>query len=98
MAQCTIYWGIDIMDEITFANGAVYNCSYLATDGQGVLWLILDDLDMLETVRVLSNPEMTEEILWAGYRLVGYTNLTFIMVDQNGIKACLKGGHDERID
>lgn len=85
------------MDEIKFANGAVYDCSYLATDGQGTAWIILDGLDINESVSILSNPEMTEEMEWGEYRLIGYTNLVFVMVDQNGVKCCLKGGHDERI-
>lgn len=85
------------MDEIKLGNGAVYNCSYLATDGQGTAWIILDGLDIIESVNILSNPEMTEEMEWGEYRLIGYTNLVFVMVDQNGVKCCLKGGHDERI-
>lgn len=85
------------MDEIKFANGAVYDCSYLATDGQGTAWIILDGLDIIESVNILSNSEMTEEMEWGEYRLIGYTNLVFVMVDQNGVKCCLKGGHDERI-
>ena len=85
------------MDEIKFANGAVYDCSYLATDGQGTAWIILDGLDIIESVNILSNPEMTEEMEWGEYRLIGYTNLVFVMVDQSGVKCCLKGGHDERI-
>ena len=85
------------MDEIKFANGAVYDCSYLATDGQGTAWIILDGLNITESVSILSDPEMTEEMEWGEYRLIGYTNLVFVMVDQNGVKCCLKGGHDERI-
>ena len=83
-------------DEIKFANGAVYDCSYLATDGQGTAWIVLDGLSIAESAAIFSNPDMTEVMEWGAYRLIGYTNLVFIMVDQNGVKCGLKGGHDER--
>ena len=84
------------MDEVRFANGAVYDCSYLATDGNGSAWIVLDGLNIAECAAILSNKDMTEVMEWGSYRLIGYTELTFIMVDQNGVKCCLKGGHDER--
>lgn len=86
------------MDEIKFANGAVYDCAYLATDGQGTAWIVLAGLDIAESVAVFSNPDMTAEMEWGAYRLIGYTELAFVMVDPNvGIKCGLKGGHDEKI-
>ena len=86
------------MDEIIMANGVAYNCSYLTTDGQGTAWIVLDGLNMAESAAVLGNPDMTEEMKWNGYRLVGYTELAFMMNDPNvGVKCGLKGGHDERI-
>ena len=85
------------MDTIKFANGAVYDCSYLATDGQGTAWIILDGLNITESAAIFSNPEMTREMEWGTYRLVDYTDLVFVMVDQNGVKCGLKGGHDEQI-
>ena len=84
------------MDEIKLANGQVYGCSYLATDGQGMLWLILDGLDVSESAAILSDPDLTETMEWSDYRLVGYTELKFIMVEPYGVKCGLKGGHDER--
>lgn len=86
------------MDELKFANGSVYDCSYLATDGQGTAWIVLDGLDMAESAAIMSNPEMTAEMEWNGYRLIGYTELAFMMLEPNvGVKCGLKGGHDERI-
>ena len=86
------------MDGIKFADGTVMECSYLATDGQGSLWIVLNGLDPAESVSILSDTDKTEEMEWNGYRLIGYTNLTFVMIDPNvGSKCCLKGGHDERI-
>ena len=52
-------------DTIRFANGAVFDCSYLATDGQGTAWIILDGLDIVESVSVFSNPDMTDVMEWA---------------------------------
>ena len=83
-------------DTIKFANGICYECSYLATDGQGTAWIILDGLDIAESVAVFSNSDMTERMEWGDYILTGYTNLVFVMVDNNGVKCGLKGGHDER--
>ena len=83
-------------DTIKFANGAVFDCSYLATDGQGTAWIILDGLNIVESVSVFSNPDMTDVMEWGDYRLIGYTELVFVMVDRDGIKCGLKGGHDER--
>lgn len=86
------------MDEIKMANGAVFDCAYLATDGQGTAWIVLAGLDMAESARIMGDPEYTEVMEWGQYRLVGYTELVFMMSDPNvGIKCGLKGGHDERI-
>lgn len=84
------------MDEIKFANGAVYECSYLATDGQGTAWIVLAGADIVESVAIFSNSDMTSVMEWGDYILTGYTNLVFVMVDNNGVKCGLKGGHDER--
>ena len=86
------------MDEIKMANGAVYDCSYLATDGQGTAWIVLDGLDMAESAAILGNPDITAEMEWNGFRLIGYTELAFMMLEPNvGVKCGLKGGHDEKI-
>lgn len=86
------------MDEIKMANGAVFPCNYLATDGQGTAWIALDGLSMAESAEVMGNPEMTEQMEWGGFRLVGYTDLVFMMRDPAvGVKCGLKGGHDEKL-
>lgn len=86
------------MDEIKLANGAIYPCSYLATDGQGTAWIVLDGLDMAESAAIMGDPNVTAEMEWGGYRLIGYTQLVFMMYEANvGVKCGLKGGHDERI-
>lgn len=85
------------MDVIKMANGAVYDCAYLATDGQGTAWIVLDGLAMAESASVLGDPELTSEMEWGDYRLIGYTTLTYMMLEPNvGVKCGLVGGHDER--
>ena len=86
------------MDTIKMASGLVFDCAYLATDGQGTAWIVLDGLDMAESAAVMSDPENTSEMEWGDFRLIGYTELAFMMNDPNvGVKCGLKGGHDERI-
>lgn len=85
------------MDTIRFANGAVYDCSHLTTIPTGKAFIALDGVSFAEAAQIFSDENMTREMEWANYRLVGYTNLVSLSVQPYGIQATLKGGHDERI-
>ena len=88
------------MDTIKFANGAVYECSFLSTipDGNGTAYIALSGVDFVQAAQIFADTEMTREMQYGSYRLVGYTELVLIVVQPYGIQAMLKGGHDERID
>ena len=85
------------MDTIKFANGAVYNCSLCATiPNMQVAYIAIPDISFAEASAIFANPDMTAEMEYGVYRLIGYTALSYIMRESFGMKACLKGGHDER--
>lgn len=84
------------MDTIKFANGAVYDCSFLSTLGDGTAFVALANISFAEAAAIFSNEDMTAEMLYGQYRLVGYTELQGLYVQPYGIQAVLKGGHDEQ--
>ncbi len=89
------------MDTIKFANGAVYDCSFFSTIPNGNTMqaiIALDGVSFAEAAAIFSNENMTREMEWGQYRLVGYTTLQGVYVQPYGIQAVLNGGHDERID
>lgn len=89
------------MDTIRFANGAVYDCTFLATlpDGSSfTAFIALADVDFAEAARIFSDPDMTAEMEYGEYLLVGYTDLAGLYQQPYGVQAVLKGGHDERLD
>lgn len=89
------------MDTIKFANGAVYDCSFLSTIPNGdsmKAFIALDGVSFTEAATIFSNENLTREMEWGGYRLVGYTNLISVGTMPYGIQATLTGGHDERIN
>lgn len=85
------------MDTIKFANGAVYDCSFLSTIPDGTAFIALSGVDFSQVAQIFSNPSMTREMEYGENRLVGYTTLVMLGVQPYGIQAVLKGGHDERI-
>lgn len=85
------------MDSIIFANGAVYSCTFLSTLPDGMAFIALDGLSFAEAAAIFSNPDMTGEMEYGDYRLVGYTELAGLYQQPYGVQAVLKGGHDERI-
>lgn len=89
------------MGNIRFANGETHDCSFLSTIplGGGVFqaFIALSDVTFAEAAAIFSNPEMTAEMEWGEYRLVGYTELQSVSVQPYGIQAAITGGHDELI-
>lgn len=88
------------MSTIKFTNGAVYDCTFLSTIPDGdthTAFIALDGVSFSEAAQIFSNENMTREMEYGAYRLVGYTNLVSLGVQPYGIQAVLKGGHDERI-
>ena len=90
------------MSTIKFASGAVYDCSYLSTGPLGLeetntAFIALSGVNFAEAAAIFSNQELTREMEWGSYRLVGYTNLIGMSMQPYGPQAILKGGHDERI-
>lgn len=85
------------MDQIKFANGAVYDCAFLATVPGGTAYIALDGVTFSEAASIFSNPDMTSTMEWGAFRLVGYTELTALYVQPYGIQAVLAGGHDETL-
>lgn len=85
------------MDTIKFANGAVYDCSFLSTIPDGTAFIALTGVDFAQAAQIFADASMTSEMKYANYRLVGYTELVMLGVQPYGIQAVLKGGHDERI-
>ncbi|MBR6710797.1 MAG: hypothetical protein IKI81_04630 [Selenomonadaceae bacterium] len=89
------------MDTIKFANGAVYDCSYLSTgpiygETSNTAFIALANVAFAEAAAIFANPELTREMEWGSYTLVGYTQLQGIYVQPYGVQAVLRGGHDER--
>lgn len=84
------------MDKITFADGSIYNCSFLATNGNGNAAIALADVTIVEAATIFSDESMTEEMQYGNNNLIGYTILEGLSVRAYGIQASLKGGHDER--
>ena len=85
------------MDTIKFANGAIYDCSFLATVPGGRAFIALSGVTFTEAAQIFSNEDMTAEMEWGGFRLVGYTALESLCIQPYGIQATLTGGYDERI-
>lgn len=84
------------MDTIKFANGEVHSCSLCATiPNQQMAFIALDDVTFAEASAIFSDENMTNEMVYGQYRLIGYTELLYVMKESFGFKACLKGGHDE---
>ena len=87
------------MDTIKFANGETHSCSYIATipeAGTHMAIIAVNDMTFAEAAALFSDPNKTAEIEWGLYKLVGYTNLTMLGVEDYGIQAVLKGGHNEQ--
>lgn len=84
------------MDTIKFANGAVHDCPYLATDPtRQTAYIGLSGVSYAEAAQLFDDPSVTSVMEWSNYRLVGYTELLYVMREEYGIKAALKGGHNE---
>lgn len=87
------------MDTIKFANGAVYNCSFLSTIPFGNTMqaiIALADVSFAETASIFSNPDMVSVMEYGEYQLVDYTTLQGVYNQPYGIQAVLTGGHNER--
>jgi len=84
------------MDTIKFANGAVYDCSFLSTIPDGTAFIALADVSFAEAAAIFSDESMTSEMEYGQSVLVGYTQLQGVYVQPYGVQAILKGGHDER--
>ena len=81
------------MEEIKFANGKVYSCTLLATyDPQNMVYIAIDGVSFGEAAEIFSNPEYTRKMEYGGYILEGYTELSYVLKESFGIKACLTGG------
>lgn len=78
------------MDTIKFANGAVYDCSFLSTIPDGTAFVALSGVDFAQAAQIFSNSSMTREMEYANYRLVGYTELVMLGVQPYGIQAVLR--------
>ena len=88
------------MDTIKFANGAVYDCSFLSTIPDGnthKAFIALSGVSFAEAAAIFSDPEMTREMEWGAYRLIDYTELQGIYVQPYGIQAVLTGGYDVQL-
>lgn len=85
------------MDTIKFANGAVYDCSFLSTLPDGTAFVALANISFADAAVIFANENMTRTMEYGGYRLVGYTQLQGVYIQPYGIQAVLKGGHDERL-
>lgn len=84
------------MDEIKFANGAVYNCPFLATlPREGIAYVAVAGVTFAEAAAIFSDPALTERIEWGDYILHNYTDLVYVKTESYGYKACLRGGYDE---
>ena len=87
------------MDTIKFANGAVYDCSFLSTIPDGntfTAFIALANVTFAEAAAIFANADLTREMEWGDYTLVGYTELQGVYVQPYGVQAVLRGGHDER--
>lgn len=84
------------MDKITFADGSIYNCPFLATNGSGNAAIALSDVSIIEAATIFSDESMTAEMQYGNINLIGYTKLEGLSVRTYGIQASLRGGHDER--
>lgn len=85
------------MDTIKFANGAVYDCSFLSTIPDGnthKAFIALSGVSLAEAAAIFSDPEITREMEWGSYRLMDYTELRSLSVQPYGIQAVLAGGYD----
>ncbi len=84
------------MDTIKFANGEIHDCSLVSTyDGKA--YIALTDVSFTEAASIFSDPEKTREMEWGEYLLVGYTNCIMLTVQDYGIQAALRGGHDVQL-
>lgn len=87
------------MTTVKFANGEVHSCPHLATiPNQQMAFVALDDVSFAEASAIFADESKTSVMEYGEYRLVGYTNLLYVMHENYGFKACLTGGHDERIN
>ena len=84
------------MSIIKFANGERHECSLCVTH-DGSAYVALVDVDFAQAAAIFSDTSKTTEMEYGVYRLVGYTTLMSLSVQQYGIQAAITGGHDERI-
>ena len=85
------------MDEITFANGEKYNCSFLSVI-PGKAFVALSGVTFAEAAAVFSDPEKTARMECGGHALVGFSELTMLAVQPYGIQAVLLGGTEQAIE
>lgn len=79
------------MDEITFANGATFSCSFCAENPiDRVLFVAISDVSFAEAAVVFSDPSLTQEISFAGSTYSGYTELLSLQVQPYGFQAALR--------
>lgn len=83
------------MDTITFADGATFDCSFLSTIPDGTAFVALEGVDFAQAASIFADKNMTREMKWGHFTLVGYTELIMLGVQPYGIQAVLRGGHDE---
>ena len=90
------------MDTIKFANGAVYECSFLSTipDGNAhKAFIALSDVSLVEAASIFGDEHITEEMEYGDYVLIDYkwdAEKSGLYMQPYGIQAVLYGGHDER--
>ena len=85
------------MDEVTFANGETYECSFLSTIDNNIAFIALANVTFAEAFSIFNNTQMTSSIRYGDNLLVGYTELISVSVQPYGIQARLRGGHVEQI-
>lgn len=83
------------MDELKFANGAVYDCSFLSVLPEGRAYIALSGVSFVEAAAIFTDPAMTSEIKCQEHKLIGFTELVSLYPQPYGIQALLRGGHIE---
>ena len=83
---------------ITFANGETRYCTLCTTNQiEQTAFIAIDKTTFADAATIFSNPAYTRRMQYGNYVLMGYTELMYIMQEPYGVKACLRGGHDEII-
>ena len=79
------------MDKIIFADGDERDCTFFSVlSKEGIAYIAIDTTSYLEAAQVFTNTSKTETMQFGDYVIEGFTNLSYIMQQDFGMKVCME--------